>query len=335
MERGPGVAPESGAPSVPGGEAVALIVTVRNEEASIDALLDSLLAGSRAPDEIVVADGGSTDRTVERLRARAAADPRVRYLTAPGNRSVGRNAAVRASSAPLIACTDAGVRVERDWLERITAPFRADPATDVVAGFYRPAGETWFERAAGVISAPRLEEVDPSRFLPSTRSVAFRRSAWDRVGGFDVRWDHNEDTPFALSLKKAGCRFAFAPDAIVRWTPRGDLRSFWRQHRRFGYGDGESGVQISFYARIAAKYGIALDLLVAGLWWRPAWWALLAGLVLFVLSQARRGRGRVAPLLALTAVPALKVVYDMAYLWGWMHGTARRRFGEAPQEAEA
>ena len=68
------------------------------------------------------------------------------------------------------------------------------------------------------------------------------------------------------------------------------LRSFWRQHRRFGYGDGESGVQISFYARIAAKYGIALDLLVAGLWWRPAWWALLAGLVLFVLSQARRGR---------------------------------------------
>ncbi|HET7498442.1 MAG TPA: glycosyltransferase, partial [Candidatus Eisenbacteria bacterium] len=61
-------------------EPVALIVTVRNEEASIDALLDSLLGGSRAPDEIVVADGGSTDRTVERLRHRAASDPRVRFL---------------------------------------------------------------------------------------------------------------------------------------------------------------------------------------------------------------------------------------------------------------
>lgn len=335
MERGAGGGPETDPTPAPGGEPVAVIVTVRNEEASIDALLDSLLGGTRSPDEIVVADGGSTDRTVERLRARAGSDPRVRVLVAPGNRSVGRNAAVRGASTPLIACTDAGVRVERDWLEHIVEPFERDPSTDVVAGFYRPAGETWFERAAGVISAPRLEEVDRSRFLPSTRSVAFRRSAWELVGGFDERWDHNEDTPFALSLKKAGCRFAFAPDAIVRWTPRGDLRSFWRQHRRFGYGDGESGVQGSFYARIAAKYAIALDLLVAGLWWRPAWWALVAGAALFVLSQARRGRGRVDPLLAITAVPALKVVYDLAYLWGWVHGTARRRFDENPREANA
>jgi len=303
---------------------VALIVTVRNEEASIDALLDSLLGGSRPPDEIVVADGGSTDRTVERLRARAASDPRVRFLVAPGNRSVGRNAAVRAAQASIIACTDAGVRVEPDWLERITAPF-ADPGVDVVAGFYRSAGETWFERAAGVVSAPRLEEVDRERFLPSTRSVAFRRAAWERVHGFDERWDHNEDTPFALALKRDGCRFAFAPDAVVHWRPRGDLRSFWRQHRRFGYGDGESGVQGSFYGRIAAKYVLALALLVAGAWFRPAWWALGAGALLFVLGQGHRGRGRLPAPAALVLVPALKTVYDAAYLWGYARGIASRR----------
>jgi glycosyltransferase involved in cell wall biosynthesis len=306
-------------------EPVAIIVTVRNEEASIDALLDSLLAGSRAPDEIVIADGGSTDHTVERLRARAAADPRVRFLVALGNRSVGRNAAVRAARASIIACTDAGVQVERDWLERITEPFEGDPGVDVVAGFYRSAGETWFERAAGVVSAPRLEEVDRERFLPSTRSVAFPRSAWERVHGFDERWDHNEDTPFALSLKKAGCRFAFAPGAIVRWRPRGDLRSFWRQHRRFGYGDGESGVQGSFYGRIAAKYALALVLLVAGAWFRPAWWVLAAGAALFALSQARRAAGRLPVPAALVAVPALKIVYDAAYLWGYARGSSRVR----------
>jgi glycosyltransferase involved in cell wall biosynthesis len=306
-------------------EPVAIIVTVRNEEASIDALLDSLLAGSRAPDEIVIADGGSTDHTVERLRARAAADPRVRFLVALGNRSVGRNAAVRAARASIIACTDAGVQVERDWLERITDPFDRDPGVDVVAGFYRSAGETWFERAAGIVSAPRLDEVDRDRFLPSTRSVAFRRSAWERVHGFDERWDHNEDTPFALSLKSAGCRFAFAPGAIVRWRPRGDLRSFWRQHRRFGYGDGESGVQGSFYGRIAAKYALALVLLVAGAWFRPAWWVLAAGAALFALSQARRAAGRLPVAVALVTVPALKIVYDAAYLWGYARGSSRVR----------
>ena len=303
---------------------VTLIVTVRNEEASIDALLDSLLGGSRPPDEIVVADGGSTDRTLDRLRARVDADARVRYLLAPGNRSVGRNAAARAATAAIIACTDAGVQVERDWLERITAPFAAEGAVDVVAGFYRPVGDTWFERAAGVISAPRLEEVDRERFLPSTRSIAFRRAAWERVGGFDERWDHNEDTPFALALKSAGFQFAFAPDAIVRWHPRGNLRSFWRQHRRFGYGDGESGVQGWFYRTIAVKYGLAAALLVAGIWFRPAWWALVAGIILFAMSQARRGVGRVGLGVALLAVPALKVAYDSAYLWGYVRGLSRR-----------
>src|SRR6185503_941887 len=134
---------------------------------------------TRIPDEIVIADGGSTDGTFELLRSRAAAsDNKIHAVLAPGNRSVGRNAAVRASSAPIIACTDAGVEVEPDWLERITGPFTDEPATDVVAGFYSPAGTTPFERAAGVVSAPRLEDVDPRRFLPSTRSVAFRRKAW-------------------------------------------------------------------------------------------------------------------------------------------------------------
>lgn len=297
-----------------------VIVTVRNEEASIDALLDSLLSGTRAPDEIVVADGGSTDGTVARLRARAEADPRVRYLVAPGNRSVGRNAAIRAARHEVIACTDAGGEVEPEWLERILRPFEEEPAVDVVAGFYRPVGTTLFERAAGVVSAPSLHEIDRDRFLPSTRSVAFRRAAWERVGGFDQALDHNEDTPFGLALKAAGCRFAFAPDAVVRWRPRGDLTSFYRQHRRFGLGDGESRVQAWFYATIAAKYAAALILLAAGFAFRPAWWLLAIGAAIFAIQQARRARGRLNPVAALIYVPFLKLVYDAAYLRGYMTG---------------
>ena len=306
---------------------VTLIFTVRNEEASVDALLDSLFSGTRPPDEIVVADGGSTDRTVERLRARAAADPRVQVLVTPGNRSVGRNAAIRAARHELIACTDAGAEVEPTWLERITAPF-ADPAVDVVAGFYRPVGDSRFERAAGVVSAPALTEIDPARFLPSTRSVAFRREAWRRAGGFDEALDHNEDTPFALRMKAAGCRFAFAPDAIVRWHPRGDLRSFYRQHRRFGFGDGESRVQAWFYGRLAAKYVLAALLFALGFWIPSAWGLLAAGAALFVLSQSRRAMGRLPLLEALVMVPTLKVVYDAAYLWGYLCGRLGPKRGE-------
>lgn len=301
-------------------EPVALIVTVRNEAASIDALLDSVLAGTRVPDEIVVADGGSTDETFARLRAREASDPRIRAVLAPGNRSIGRNAAVRASRSPIIACTDAGVEVEAEWLERITRPFERSPETGVVAGFYRPAGNTWFERAAGVISAPRLQDIDLERFLPSTRSIAFRRSAWERVHGFDESLSHNEDTPFALALKRMGTTFCFEPEARVRWRPRGDLRTFYRQHRRFGFGDGESRVQGWFYATLAAKYALGLLLLFLGLRVRVAWWALGAGALAFVAGQVRRGVGSIGILEAILVVPLLKILYDVAYLSGYVRG---------------
>jgi glycosyltransferase involved in cell wall biosynthesis len=301
-------------------EPVALIVTVRNEAATVGPLLDSILSGTRVPDEIVIADGGSSDATWKILSARASADPRVHAVLAPGNRSVGRNSAVRASRSPIVACTDAGVEVEPEWLERITRPFASEPDIDVVAGFYRAVGTTPFERAAGVVSAPSLAEVDPARFLPSTRSIAFRRTAWERVHGFDEALAHNEDTPFALALKRSGARFFFEPEARVRWHPRGDLRSFFRQHRRFGFGDGESRVQGSFYARLAAKYALGAALFLGGFFFRMGWWALLAGILLFAAAQARRGAGRVGFVERAVLVPFLKLVYDAAYLSGYLKG---------------
>jgi hypothetical protein len=84
-------------------------------------------------------------------------------------------------------------------------------------------------------------------------------------------------------------------------------------------------VQGSFYGRIAAKYALALVLLVAGAWFRPAWWVLAAGAALFALSQARRAAGRLPVAVALVTVPALKIVYDAAYLWGYARGSSRVR----------
>lgn len=314
--------------------AATVIVTVRNERGSIDALLDSLLGGTRPPDEIVVADGGSDDGTAERLRERAASEPRLRVLSTPGNRSVGRNAAVRAARHEVIACTDAGVEVESTWLERILRPFAGPDGADVVAGFYRPLATTSFERVAGVVSAPSLQEVNLDRFLPSTRSIAFRRDAWNKAGGFDETLAHNEDTPFALALKETGSRFAFAPDAIVGWRPRGNLRDFYRQHRRFGFGDGESRVQDWFYATIGLKYAAAAALLAAGFFWRPAWALLAIGGLAFAAQQARRGAGRLGAFEAWVGVPLVKIVYDLAYLNGYVRGRldppASRRTDAAP-----
>jgi glycosyltransferase involved in cell wall biosynthesis len=268
----------------------------------------------------VIVDGGSTDATLARLEARAALEPRMRISVHPGNISAGRNAAVRAARHGIIACTDAGVIVDAEWLERIARRFEADPSVDVVAGFYRAEGTTAFERAAAVVSAPGLKEVDRERFLPSARSLAFRRDAWSAVGGFDESLAFAEDTWFALSLRRAGFAFAFVPEAIVVWRPRGTLGSYARQFARYGRGDGGARLRGGFYATLALKYALGLALLVGGARVRVLWVALAAGIGAFAFSQARRGRGRLPAIEAVTLVPALKVVYDLALLLGYARG---------------
>ncbi len=90
---------------------VTLVFTVLNEAKSIRTLLDSIAAQTRLPDEIVVCDGGSHDDTANILRN----EPRlnIRVIEAQGaNISRGRNIAIAAASHDLIACTDAGVRLD-------------------------------------------------------------------------------------------------------------------------------------------------------------------------------------------------------------------------------
>src|SRR3990170_4888658 len=100
----------------------AIVATVRNEAARIGEFLASLEAQTRIPDIVVVTDGGSSDGTQALLEdfARRAKIP-FRWFEVPGNRSKGRNAAIAASEADLIAMTDASV-LEPTWFERIITP---------------------------------------------------------------------------------------------------------------------------------------------------------------------------------------------------------------------
>src|SRR5512135_1011391 len=100
---------------------VSLIVTVKNESSSLPALLDSIAAQTRQPDEVVICDGGSTDSTLAVLRSEKRLP--IRIIEKPGsNISQGRNAAIEAATGDVIASTDAGVRLDPKWLEKLVTP---------------------------------------------------------------------------------------------------------------------------------------------------------------------------------------------------------------------
>lgn len=100
---------------------VSLALTVLNEAHSLPRLLASILSQTRAPQEVVVCDGGSGDGTLQTLHAHAGRLP-LRIVELPGcNISAGRNAAIAAASGEIIAVTDAGVELAADWLEHAGA----------------------------------------------------------------------------------------------------------------------------------------------------------------------------------------------------------------------
>jgi glycosyltransferase involved in cell wall biosynthesis len=316
---------------------VSVIITVLNEARSIETLLRSLAEQTRGPDEIVIVDGGSSDGTWEALRrAEASRKLPLRILSQPGaSISRGRNVAIDVAQGPIIAATDAGVRLNKTWLAELMRPFDQGEDVDVVSGFFLPEAHSPFELALAAVTLPRLDEIDADSFWPSSRSVAFRKEAWEDVGGYPDWLDYCEDLLFDFELRDAGYVLRFAPQAVVHFRPRPNIRTFFRQYYRYARGDGKADFwRYRHLVRYVTYLVVAPLLLALSIWRHPAW---LSGLVLGGGAMLRKPLRRLAPIVPNLApstairvlgwVPILRVVGDVAkmlgypvgVLWRWRH----------------
>lgn len=315
---------------------IALVLTVLNEGDSIRPLLDSIRRQTVQPDTIVIVDGGSRDETAAVIESYAAYLP-IRLIVEPGaNISRGRNCAIAAAQAEIIAVTDAGVVLDQGWLAAITAPLVADTALEVSAGFFHADPRTVFEAALGATTLPHVSDIDPETFLPSSRSVAFRKAAWERVGGYPEWLDFCEDLIFDLRLRGADASQVFAPDAVAHFRPRRTLRAFYRQYFLYARGDGKADLWRKRHAVRYLTYLVALPgLLILAAWVHPIFWLLLLiGAVIYLRAPYRRLPGvlraasaagyiRLTPLTWLVAaawVPVIRVVGDLAKMLGYPVG---------------
>lgn len=219
---------------------VSMILTVMNEESSVGTLVDDVLTQSRKPDELVVVDGGSRDGTIAAIEARRSklqgGGIRLELIIEPGaNIAEGRNIAVRAAAHDVICASDAGCRLDRDWVREVTAPLLAGEA-GLVGGFYKPVHHTQFQR---VLAGLTVAKTPPRGFMPSSRSIAFTRSAWQAAGGYPEWLMWGEDTLFNELCIKAGARYVVAESAIVHWEVRRTPRAAMRQFYRYALGDGQ------------------------------------------------------------------------------------------------
>lgn len=310
---------------------VSVIATVMNEGESISRLLDSLLIQSRPPDEVVISDGGSTDNTIEVLKRYQTELP-LKIVASPGsNISQGRNAAIDAANGPIIAVTDAGVLLSQDWLQELVRPYEESDAA-MVGGWFEADPYSDFEVAMGATVLPLLPEIDPSKFLPSSRSVSFKKSDWEAVGGYPEWLDYSEDLVFDLELVKINGPFHFSPKAVVYFRPRATLRVYACQYYKYARGDGKANLWPKRHAIRYVTYLALLPLLLRLIWsgkWL-GWVGLVVGVGAYCVRPAQRlwpmtrGWSLTSLLKAFSLIPIIRLVGDLAKMLGYPVGVVWR-----------
>ncbi|MFF7734381.1 glycosyltransferase [Streptomyces sp. NPDC007984] len=323
-----------------GTAAISVVTTVKNEAGVIDQLLERLVPQLTVDgDEIVVVDGGSTDGTTRRVESWSSRDPRVRLLHAPGTGiSAGRNTGIRAARNALIACTDAGCYPAPDWLARLRAAAGETEGASLLTGVYRVSGRGTVAHALALVGYPRPEEArHPGpwtrvycRFLgrqfdaslPTGRSVAFTRAAWEDAGGFPEHLRTAEDVLFGRAVVAAGHRAALVTSAEVGWEQRPTLRQTAAMFFHYGEGSGWSANPL-LLGRDTAR-AVAYTAAVAACLRSPAARRVTALTFLAYLSLPLTRAVRDRRWTALPAVPLVAVVRDLSKAAGAAHGLAGR-----------
>ena len=202
---------------------ISLVGTVLNAAGHVGEFLSSVAAQTLRPDEVVIVDGGSTDGTPDLLRRERG----VTVIEEPGaNIARGRNVAIAAAAHDVLAVTDVDCVLEPDWLQQLLLPI--GEGADVSMGFYLPITDGLLQECLAAVTLPLdAREVDPRRFMPSARSLAFRRDALEAAGGYPEWLDIGEDMWVNHRWRELGLDMRFAPDAVVHWRVRPTLGAVW------------------------------------------------------------------------------------------------------------
>jgi glycosyltransferase involved in cell wall biosynthesis len=307
---------------------ISFITTIYNEEETIETFIDSIFEQTQKPDEIIIVDGGSRDKTVKRIKNY---ELRIKgkkgmfnVLIKKGNRSVGRNEAIRHATGELIVCSDSGNILDKNWIKNITEPFN-NKKTDVVAGYYEGLAKNVFQKCLLPYAFVMPDKVDPNNFLPATRSVAFTKNIWEKVGGFDEKLSHNEDYAFAKSLQKIKAYMVFKKDAIVYWIPRSTFKQAFIMFFRFAYGDAEARIWRPKVVILFLRYLIGLALVILFFVFNS--YLLLDFLffmiVVYIVWAILKNYRYINDVRAIVLLPLIQLVVDSAVITGTCLGLVK------------
>ena len=195
---------------------ITVIIPAYNEEKYLPKTIASLGQLDRKPDEIIIVDGASTDKTAEVSRKAGA-----KVLVVP-HRGIGfaRQQGLKSATGDIVAFTDADTVVPKNWLVKIEQALTGTGVTGVFGTFRVPDG-WWPYRYYVNYVQPLLNQVYLWFGVPMApgQNIAFWRQTGLDAGGFPEDYEIAEDIEMARRLMRKG-RVIFRPDLVVTSSGR-------------------------------------------------------------------------------------------------------------------
>ena len=202
---------------------ISVVIPVYNEEKRILSTLKAIYQNTVLPDEVIVADGRSTDSTVRLIRENYS---QVIVVDNPERKAAsGRNVGIRIARGNIIAFTDGDCMVDSTWIEAIRDVFETyDP--DGIGGKVIPAeAENRIEAYWGNLAWNLIMSFDDTPYQVEactindsfvTANCAYKKSLLEQLGGFSQWFGNNaEDTDLCWRAVKTGAKLRYSPEAVI------------------------------------------------------------------------------------------------------------------------
>jgi glycosyltransferase involved in cell wall biosynthesis len=306
-------------------------IPVRNEERFIHRTIDEIQAQDYPQDryEIIVADGESTDKTAEIVKSICRKHPNVLLFNNPQRRSsAGRNIGFKNGKGDLFLVVDGHCLIGNPQLFRkIVNCFKKSGAQCLGRPQpLDPPGINDFQKALALARESSLGHGGDSLIYsshegfvsPVSHGAVYKREVFEKVGYVDEAFDVCEDVDFNYRVERAGFKTYMSPSIAIKYFPRENISSLWRQMLRYGKGRFQF---LQKHPETFSIMGMVPAIFVAGLFLLPIFglihsaffslWVAACGLYLLVVAAASL---KIAFRAGLPFLPYLPVIYFVIHV---------------------
>ncbi|HVV77777.1 MAG TPA: glycosyltransferase family 2 protein [Mycobacteriales bacterium] len=309
---------------------VSVVMPVLNEERHLRAAVASVLDQDYPGElELVLALGPSRDKTDQVAAALQAADARVHTVPSPTGRTPnGLNLAIGESRHPIIARVDGHSLLPPGYLRR-AVELLDETGADNVGGLMSARGVTDFEQSVAHAMTSKIGVGNAPFHVGGTEGPAdtvylgvFRRTALERVGGYDETFARAQDWEMNFRIRESGGLVWFSPTLSVSYRPRSSLRLLAKQYFHYGRWrrhvarTHRGSVNLRYLAPPTALLGVIAGIVVSTF---VSLWGLtlpLGYLALVAVGAVAIGRG--LPLKAKLLEPVVLVTMHMSWATGFL-----------------